>query len=281
MTDPAERLAGPGVFGGVTTGPAGITGAETRRAAAGVERTPEGQQTGVCRRVKHGASRRLRRSLTGPRLTRLAGLLWPGRAQPRQKETLMNASTVTAPTEHQLRYLRALAARTGSTFTYPSSRRDASEEIDRLRRMGRDVPTPRSEVSDTDAEHLLYATAVHASEVSGFGASATWRAGSRSSPRPQLPQIPARDPAELARYTLSTGERVVLGRRTGTAVTVTDRPASGDGRSYLVERVTEEDGEAALHALVADYLAQAHELDEVPMARGAVRQLFGEAGPNA
>ena len=34
MTDPAERLAGPGVFGGVTTGPAGITGAETRRAAA-------------------------------------------------------------------------------------------------------------------------------------------------------------------------------------------------------------------------------------------------------
>ena len=47
----------------------------------GFEPTPEGQQTGSRRRVKPCASRRLRRSLTGQGLTRLAGLLWPGRAQ--------------------------------------------------------------------------------------------------------------------------------------------------------------------------------------------------------
>jgi hypothetical protein len=255
-----------------------ITSAEPLGAVAGFERTPEGQQTGVRSRVKHGAARRLRRSLTGPRVTRLAGLLWPGRAQPRQKETVMNTSTVTAPTDRQLRYLRALAGRTGGTFAYPSTRREASEEIERLRRIGRDVPAPRYEEEDTDARPLMYATAVHESEVSGFGASATWRAGSRPSPRPQMPPIPARGRTELARYTVSEGERIVLGRRTGTAVTVIDRPACGHGQSYLVERVAGSDGQAAVHALVADYLAQAHELDEVPMARGTAHQLSPQAG---
>lgn len=193
----------------------------------------------------------------------------------------MNPSTMTAPTERQLRYLRVLAGRTGSTFAYPSTRREASDQINRLRRLGRDAPTPRSDAGDPDAEHMMYATAVHASEVSGFGASATWRAGSRPSPRPQMPPIPPCGRTELARYTVSAGERVVLGRRTGTAVTVTDRPASGDGQTYLVERVPDADGQAAVHALVADYVAQARELDEVPMARGAVRQLFAQTGSNA
>jgi hypothetical protein len=127
----------------------------------------------------------------------------------------------------------------------------------------------------------MYATTVHASEVSGFGASATWRAGSRPSPRQQMPPIPARGRTELARYTLSTAERVVLGRRTGTAVTITDRPASGDGQSYLVDRVADADGQAAVHALVTDYVAQAHELDEVPMARGTEHHLSAQAGSDA
>jgi hypothetical protein len=69
---------------------------------------------------------------------------------------------------------------------------------------------------------------------------------------------------ELARYTISSGERIVYGQRVG-GVRVTDLPASGQGRSYLVERELEQDDNAALQALLADYLQQARVHDHVPM----------------
>ena len=50
---------------------------------------------------------------------------------------------------------------------------------------------------------------------------------------------------------------------------VTDVPASGHGRACLVERELEQNGYAALKALVADYLALAERLDDVPMGRSA------------
>jgi hypothetical protein len=37
------------------------------------------------------------------------------------------------PSPRQLDYLRALATRTGQTFTYPNTSRDASREIQRLK----------------------------------------------------------------------------------------------------------------------------------------------------
>src|SRR5271167_4348158 len=49
----------------------------------GSERTPFEASKPALGRVKPCALRRLRRSLTGQGLTRLAGPLWPGRAQPR------------------------------------------------------------------------------------------------------------------------------------------------------------------------------------------------------
>ena len=52
-------------------------------------------------------------------------------------------------------------------------------------------------------------------------------------------------------------------------VRVTDVPLAPGGRAYLVERGLEEEGanaNAALHALIDDYLEQASILDEVPMA---------------
>jgi hypothetical protein len=248
---------------------------------AGFEPTPEGQQTGSFGRVKPRASRRLRRSLTGRGLTRLAGLLWPGRAQPRQKETDMSPSTVTVPTERQLRYLRVLAGKTATTFAYPATRGEASREINRLRKLQDEPRAPRLDAGDPDAEQLSYATAVHASEVTGFGSSATWRAGSRPSPRPVLGKLVLKDRTELARYTVSGGERVLYGRRTDGCVTVTDGPRSGAGRSYLVERDLEVEGLPAIQALIADYVQQARELDEIPMASGAVRQLFAQAGSGA
>jgi hypothetical protein len=46
------------------------------------------------------------------------------------------------------------------------------------------------------------------------------------------------------------------------SVRVTDRPASGDGRSYLVER--ELHSNAELEAVIADYLDQASRRDAIP-----------------
>ena len=76
---------------------------------------------------------------------------------------------------------------------------------------------------------------------------------------------------ELARYTVSGGERILYGQRIDGVVRVTDRPAGRSGRSYLIERGLEHDGYSALKALVADYTSQAERLDEIPMAMSLVR----------
>jgi hypothetical protein len=70
----------------------------------------------------------------------------------------------------------------------------------------------------------------------------------------------------MGRYTVPAGERIVYGQRVNGVVRVTDVPACGRGRAYLVERELERDGYDALKALIADYLDQARILDDVPMA---------------
>jgi hypothetical protein len=79
------------------------------------------------------------------------------------------------------------------------------------------------------------------------------------------------DQVPLARYTFAGGERVLYGQRVNGAVRVTDRPAEGPERAYLVECGLEGDGYSALEALVADYIVQAGRLDEIPMAAGLAR----------
>jgi hypothetical protein len=81
---------------------------------------------------------------------------------------------------------------------------------------------------------------------------------------------------ELSRYTISSGERVLYGQRIKGCVRLTDRPASGPGRSYLVERELENDGYEALKALVADYTRQAHASDEIPMVSSVIRRELQE-----
>jgi hypothetical protein len=79
--------------------------------------------------------------------------------------------------------------------------------------------------------------------------------------------------AELARYSVASGDRVLYGQRVDGVVRVTDVPQKPGGRAYLVERGLEEEGpnaNAALQALVADYLRQACVLDAVPMAENLV-----------
>ena len=76
---------------------------------------------------------------------------------------------------------------------------------------------------------------------------------------------------ELARYTVSGGERILYGQRIDGVVRVTDRPAGRSGRSYLIERGLEQDGYSALKALVGEYTGQAERMDEIPMAMSLVR----------
>jgi hypothetical protein len=74
---------------------------------------------------------------------------------------------------------------------------------------------------------------------------------------------------ELARYSVAAGDRVPYGQRVDGVVRVTDVPLTAGGRAYLVERGREEEGpnaNAALRALIADYLHQASVLDAVSMA---------------
>lgn len=70
---------------------------------------------------------------------------------------------------------------------------------------------------------------------------------------------------ELARYSVPAGQRILYGQRVDGVVRVTDHPASGHGRAYLVERELERDGYAALQALVIDYIAEALRHHAIPM----------------
>jgi hypothetical protein len=69
---------------------------------------------------------------------------------------------------------------------------------------------------------------------------------------------------ELARYTVSAGERVIHGQRILGVVRLVDNPASGEGRRYVIER--ELTAMAELEAIVTDYLQQAATWDAIPAA---------------
>jgi hypothetical protein len=69
-------------------------------------------------------------------------------------------------------------------------------------------------------------------------------------------------PVELARYTVTAGERIIRGQRVLGVVRLVDEPASGEGRRYLIER--ELTSIAELEAIVADYRQQAQLWDVIP-----------------
>ncbi len=93
---------------------------------------------------------------------------------------------------------------------------------------------------------------------------------------------------ELARYRLSDGERVLMGWRRGGGVEVTDRPAAGRHRAFVVDRgfrCAEQ-----LTAFLGDYVGHAIRIDACPMSEAAITAtlaaseasslapLLGEAG---
>jgi hypothetical protein len=69
---------------------------------------------------------------------------------------------------------------------------------------------------------------------------------------------------ELARYTVSAGERVIHGQRVLGVVWLVDGPADGRGRHYIIER--DLTVMAELEAIVEDYLDQAARWQVIPAA---------------
>ena len=80
------------------------------------------------------------------------------------------------PTQKQQRYLRSLAQRTGTSFTPPATKAQASREIERLKQL---AASPRYErLADREAVAKAQRggdARVRPSEVTGYGSTATWR----------------------------------------------------------------------------------------------------------
>ena len=78
----------------------------------------------------------------------------------------------------QLSYLRRLADQTGQTFTYPTTSRDASAEIDRLKNTPRQSRAERRIERELSTDHAGVSagsgTRIHADETTGYGSDATW-----------------------------------------------------------------------------------------------------------
>jgi hypothetical protein len=84
----------------------------------------------------------------------------------------------TTPTGAQLRYLRQLADQTGTTFTPPATRRQASAEIARLKRRPRSASFERCDdrgAVGRDVGEQQPASSVRDDEIQGYGSSASWR----------------------------------------------------------------------------------------------------------
>jgi hypothetical protein len=81
------------------------------------------------------------------------------------------------PSPRQLNYLKALAQRTGQTFTWPRTTSEASQEIARLKGTRSSTATERAleRLEDRAAREAAEdAFTVHGFEVLGYGSTATW-----------------------------------------------------------------------------------------------------------
>lgn len=179
-----------------------------------------------------------------------------------------HASTHSTATPKQLSYIKHLALQTGTTFTPPRTRRQASCEIERLKGLkasrGTYSEVPRH---DLDPAEQPYATEQKPGEVSGYGSSAR-----RGDPAPRCsaptPRRAEGEPVELGRYETKAGEtRGLYGIRVDGRPRIIDAAAEDRGRTYTVEEdLCEKGGDGEVKALVADYITQAEQLGHIPMA---------------
>jgi len=186
-----------------------------------------------------------------------------------------HTSTRTTATPKQLSYIRHLALQTGTTFTPPGTRRQASCEIERLRGVkasrGTYLEVPRHHL---DPAEQPYATEQKPGEVIGYGSSA--RRGDPAPPRSAQALAPERaggEPLELGRYETKAGEkRALYGIRIDGKPRIIDAAAEGRGRIYTVEEdLCEKGGAGEVKGLVANYIAEAKQLGRIPMAASTRR----------
>jgi hypothetical protein len=183
------------------------------------------------------------------------------------------ASARSTATPRQLSYIKQLALQTGTTFTFPKTRRHASCEIERLKGLkatrGRYLEAP---ALDLDPGEQPYATGQKPGEIVGYGSSAR-----RGDPAPRCsapaPQRAAGEPFELGRYETKAGEkRALYGIRVDGKPRIIDAAADQAGRIYTVEEeLCEKGGNSEVKALVADYIVQAEQLGRIPMAKSQRR----------
>jgi len=89
----------------------------------------------------------------------------------------MASTTANRPSSRQLSYLKALAERTGQTFTYPQTRRQASDEISRLkhtRPSSHGELEIEREIADAVAVGERDAARVRDHEIDGYGSNCRW-----------------------------------------------------------------------------------------------------------
>ncbi|MGO9488143.1 MAG: hypothetical protein ACLQBB_03835 [Solirubrobacteraceae bacterium] len=152
----------------------------------------------------------------------------------------MSNATVKPATAKQLRYLRALANKTGTTFTQPATSREASREIARMRRL-----TPRVDAPTGRDAEARYATAPVQEEIAGYGVDAHWRHTSppkqrNGTPRSSPPESPAPHrrvkATVLATHESDGAPRRVLSIPVGSGRLIVDRPTAG-GEARLLARL--------------------------------------------
>jgi hypothetical protein len=79
---------------------------------------------------------------------------------------------------------------------------------------------------------------------------------------------------ELVRYSVSAGERSLIGKRRADGAEIFDAPADGTGPSYRVDGGYQ-DG-VTMQAFVEDYVAQALRLDCCPMGAEAIEAILAD-----
>jgi hypothetical protein len=185
-----------------------------------------------------------------------------------------HTSTRSTATPRQLSYIKRLALQTGTTFSLPKTRRQASCEIERLKGLkatrGTYLEIPRQHL---DPAEQPYATEQKPGEVSGYGSSAR-----RGDPAPRCSALAPRraegEPFELGRYETKAGEkRALYGIRIEGKPRIIDAAAEGRGRIYTVEEeLCEGGGAGEVKGLVANYIAEAKKLGRIPMAKSPRRK---------
>lgn len=199
--------------------------------------------------------------------------------------------SIDAPTQKQLRYLRALAKSAGQTFVTPTSRAQASSEIRRLRRQPcshrGEVAAERLAIARELAERPDESSAPRSHEIDGFAANARWahrasaRVASTSTSRKPIPRAEGPRPAAaagapskgkahaFAGYRVADERRLIVVQRIRGAIRVGDVPAGGSGERYLLADGLQSCGE--LDALIAEYTRQAATLGVIPASSEGVR----------